>query len=125
IIGTSAALSLSGIPFYGPLGASRVGYIDNKYVLNPTIDDIKSSSLDLIIAGTQSAILMVEAEAKILSEEEILEAIFFGHQQQQVVINNIRALSNEARKLPWIIDYPEKNQSLEVKILELCKNDIS
>ncbi|MDE5285127.1 MAG: polyribonucleotide nucleotidyltransferase [Buchnera aphidicola] len=125
IIGTSAALSLSGIPFYGPLGASRIGYINNQYILNPTVDDIKSSSLDLIIAGTQNAILMVEAEAKILSEEKILGAIFFGHQQQQVVINNIRSLSNEASKLPWIITYPEKNQLLESKMLELCKEDIS
>jgi len=124
IIGASAALSLSGIPFYGPVGAARVGYINNQYILNPTSDDMKHSSLDLVISGTQNAVLMVEAEAKILNEEKVLEAIMFGHQQQQVVINNIRSLSNEASKLPWSISYPEINKALELKIIELAEKDI-
>ncbi|QCI22230.1 polyribonucleotide nucleotidyltransferase [Buchnera aphidicola] len=124
IIGASAALSLSGIPFYGPVGAARVGYIENQYILNPTSDDMKNSSLDLVISGTQNAVLMVEAEAKILNEEKILEAITFGHQQQQVVINNIRSLSNEASKLPWPAFYPETNKTLELKIIELAEKDI-
>ncbi|ANZ22578.1 polyribonucleotide nucleotidyltransferase [Buchnera aphidicola (Diuraphis noxia)] len=124
IIGASAALSLSGIPFYGPVGAARVGYINNQYMLNPTSDDMKNSSLDLVISGTQNAVLMVEAEAKILSEEKILEAIVFGHQQQQVVINNIRSLSNEASKLPWIISYPEINKQLESQVIKLAEKDI-
>ncbi|QCI23900.1 polyribonucleotide nucleotidyltransferase [Buchnera aphidicola (Macrosiphoniella sanborni)] len=125
IIGASAALSLSGIPFYGPVGAARVGYINNQYILNPIGDDIKNSSLDLVISGTQNAILMVEAESKILSEEQILGAIIFGHQQQQVVINNIRSLSNEASKLPWVIEYPEINKILESKIINLSQQDIA
>lgn len=125
IIGASAALSLSGIPFYGPVGAARVGLIDNQYILNPTTEDMKSSSLDLVISGTQNAVLMVEAESKILSEEKVLGAIIFGHQQQQVVINNIRSLSNEARKLPWAISYPEINTVLESKLITLVGKDIS
>ncbi|AYN24696.1 polyribonucleotide nucleotidyltransferase [Buchnera aphidicola] len=125
IIGASAALSLSGIPFYGPIGASRVGFINNQYVLNPTTDDMKSSVLDLVVSGTQNAVLMVEAESKVLSEDKILGAIMFGHQQQQVVINNIRSLSNEASKLPWIISYPEINTELEIKITKLAEKDIS
>ncbi|WAI03300.1 polyribonucleotide nucleotidyltransferase [Buchnera aphidicola] len=125
IIGASAALSLSGIPFYGPVGAARVGYINNQYLLNPTSDDMKNSSLDLVVSGTQNAVLMVEAESKILSEEKILEAIIFGHQQQQVVINNIRSLSNEASKLPWTTSYPDINKALELKIIELSEKEIS
>ncbi|QIQ41394.1 MAG: polyribonucleotide nucleotidyltransferase [Buchnera aphidicola (Aphis urticata)] len=125
IIGASAALSLSGIPFYGPVGAARVGLIDNQYILNPTTEDMKSSFLDLVVSGTQNAILMVEAESKILSEEKVLGAIMFGHQQQQVVINNIRSLSNEARKLPWTISYPEINTVLESKLTTLVEKDIS
>ncbi|CAL4323983.1 Polyribonucleotide nucleotidyltransferase [Buchnera aphidicola (Protaphis terricola)] len=125
IIGASAALSLSGIPFYGPIGASRVGLINNQYILNPTTDDMKSSVLDLVISGTQNAVLMVEAESKILSEEKMLGAIIFGHQQQQVVINNIRSLSNEASKLPWTISYSEINSLLESKVMKLVGKDIS
>lgn len=125
IIGASAALSLSGIPFYGPVGAARVGYINNQYVLNPISEDMKNSSLDLMISGTQNATLMVEAESKILSEEQILGAIVFGHQQQQVVINNIRSLSNEASKLPWIMSYPERNKILESKIIDISEKEIS
>ncbi|QFQ32543.1 polyribonucleotide nucleotidyltransferase [Buchnera aphidicola (Aphis fabae)] len=125
IIGASAALSLSGIPFYGPVGAARVGLINNQYILNPTTEEMKSSFLDLVISGTQNAVLMVEAESKILSEEKVLGAIIFGHQQQQVVINNIRSLSNEASKLPWAISYPEINATLESKLIKLIEKDIS
>lgn len=125
IIGASAALSLSGIPFYGPVGAARVGYINNQYILNPSSDDMKNSVLDLIVSGTQNAVLMVESESKILTEKQMLEAIVFGHQQQQVVINNIRSLSNEASKLPWTISYPDINKSLELKITELSEKDIN
>ncbi|AWH90422.1 polyribonucleotide nucleotidyltransferase [Buchnera aphidicola (Melanaphis sacchari)] len=125
IIGASAALSLSGIPFYGPIGAARVGLIGDQYVLNPSSEDMKSSFLDLVISGTQNAVLMVEAESKILSEEKILGAIMFGHQQQQVVINNIRSLSNEASKLPWVISYSEINSALESRISKLVYKDIN
>ncbi|CAL4323346.1 polyribonucleotide nucleotidyltransferase [Buchnera aphidicola] len=125
IIGASAALSLSGIPFYGPIGAARVGYINHQYVLNPTSDDMKLSSLDLVISGTHNAVLMVEAESNIMNEKQILNAIMFGHQQQKVVIDNIRSLSNEARKLPWVVSYPEINKGLEQKIVILSQSKIS
>ncbi|WMY97006.1 MAG: polyribonucleotide nucleotidyltransferase [Arsenophonus sp.] len=101
LIGASAALSLSGIPFNGPIGAARVGYINNKYVLNPTVDELKNSNLDLIVAGTNHAVLMVEAAANLLLEEKILDAIFFGYEQQKIVINNINKLVMEFGKEKW------------------------
>lgn len=98
MIGASAALSISGIPFNGPIGAARVGYIDDQYVLNPTVDELKSSRLDLVVAGTSSAVLMVESEADLLTEEQMLGAVVFGHEQQQIVIENINALAAETNK---------------------------
>lgn len=89
LIGTSAALSISGTPFKGPIGAARVGFRDGEFLLNPTIAEQKTSGLDLVVAGTKEAVLMVESEAKILTEEQMLEAVLFGHQAQQVVIDNI------------------------------------
>ncbi len=82
LIGASAALSLSGIPFNGPIGAARVGFINDQYVLNPTTDELKESRLDLVVAGTAGAVLMVESEADILSEDQMLGAVVFGHEQQ-------------------------------------------
>lgn len=102
MIGASAAMAVSGIPFDGPLGAARVGYIDGQYVLNPTLTQLKTSQLDLVVAGTQSAVLMVESEADILSEEVILEMIVYGHEQMQVVINTINELVEEAGKPEWV-----------------------
>lgn len=101
IIGTSAALSISGIPFRGPIGAARVGYLENKYILNPSTEEVKRSYLNLVIAGTKNAVLMVEAEAKLLSEEQMLEAIIYGHEHQQVVIKNINSLVEEVGKIEW------------------------
>ncbi|WP_343182884.1 polyribonucleotide nucleotidyltransferase [Buchnera aphidicola (Neophyllaphis podocarpi)] len=99
IIGASAALSLSGIPFNGPIGAARIGYINNDYILNPTVDEMKNSDLDLVISSKSDSILMVEAEANILTEEKIMQAILFGHKNQQIVINNINNLvENYERK---------------------------
>ncbi|QOI10751.1 polyribonucleotide nucleotidyltransferase [Blochmannia endosymbiont of Colobopsis nipponica] len=95
IIGVSTALSLSDIPFHGPIGAARVGYIDNQYVLNPTLDQLANSKLDLVVSGTEKAILMVESEANLLSEEEMLDGMLFGHEQQQIVIQNINAFVKE------------------------------
>lgn len=92
IIGASVALSLSDIPFLGPIGIARVGYINNQYILNPTVEELLSSKLDLVIAGTESNILMVESKSDLLSEKEILNAIIFGHTQQQIVIQNINKL---------------------------------
>ena len=95
MIGASAAMSISGLPFNGPIGAARVGYIDGNYVLNPTTEQMAESKLDLVVSGTESAVLMVESEARELSEEIMLGSVVFGHEQQQVVINAIRELAAE------------------------------
>ncbi|SUB81289.1 Polyribonucleotide nucleotidyltransferase [Pragia fontium] len=120
MIGTSAALSLSGIPFNGPIGAARVGFINDQYVLNPTMDELKESRLDLVVAGTQSAVLMVESEAELLSEEQMLGAVMFGHEQQQIVIDNINALVAEAGKPKWEWQSPEINQALYAQVESLA-----
>jgi polyribonucleotide nucleotidyltransferase len=101
MVGTSAALTLSGIPFLGPIGAARVGYIDGKYVLNPQLDEMPNTALDLVVAGTQEGVLMVESEAKELSEDVMLGAVMFGHQQFQPVIQAIIELAEAAAKEPW------------------------
>ena len=101
LIGASAALAISGIPFLGPLGAARVGYIDGEYVLNPTAMLIKQSQLDLVVAGTKNAVLMVESEAAQLSEEVMLGAVMFGHEKMQVVIDAINELVTETGKAKW------------------------
>src|SRR5689334_11347601 len=89
MIGASAALVLSGVPFKGPIGAARVGYANGKYLLNPGVTELKTSDLDLVVAGTAAAVLMVESEAKELSEDVMLGAVMFGHREQQAVINAI------------------------------------
>ena len=86
MIGTSAALAISGIPFSGPLGAARVGYFNGEYLLNPTVDQLAESDLNLVVAGTESAVLMVESEADVLSEDVMLGAVMFGHEQLQTVV---------------------------------------
>ena len=101
LVGASAALTLSGIPFLGPIAGARVGYIDGKYVLNPQLDELPQSQLDLLVAGTQEGVLMVESEAKELSEEIMLGAVMFGHQQFQPVIQAIIELAEAAAKEPW------------------------
>jgi polyribonucleotide nucleotidyltransferase len=101
MIGASAALTISGIPFLGPIGGARVGYIDGKFVLNPQLDQMTNSKLDLIVAGTQAGVLMVESEAHELSEETMLGAVMFGHQQFQPVIQMIIELAERAAKEPW------------------------
>ncbi len=112
IIGASAALSIAGVPFDGPLGASRVGYIDGQYVLNPTARQIESSQLDLVIAGTEAAVLMVESEAQELSEEIMLGAIAFGHEQAREVIKLIDSLVEEAGKPLWEWAAPAEDKEL-------------
>ncbi|MCQ8241519.1 polyribonucleotide nucleotidyltransferase [Rhizosaccharibacter radicis] len=113
MIGCSAALTLSGIPFFGPIAGARVGYIGGQYVLNPTLAEIKESQLDLVLAGTAEGVLMVESEASELSEEIMLGAVTFGHQAGQAVIDAIIALAEHAAKEPWTL--PE--QSDEEKAL--------
>lgn len=102
LIGTSAALEISGVPFNGPLGAARVGYVNEQYVLNPSSTVLaEQSALDLVVAGTQSAVLMVESEAKVLSEQQMLDAVMFGHEQSQAVIQAVKELGQEAGKEKW------------------------
>ena len=112
LIGASAAMSISGLPFSGPVGAARVGYVDGEYVLNPTTDQMAVSQLDLVVAGTEDAVLMVESEVKELSEEVMLGSVMFGHEQQQAVIKAIRELAAEVNTpaLEWTA--PEENTAL-------------
>ena len=123
LIASSAALTLSGIPFMGPIGAAKVAYINGAYVLNPTIDQIKESGLELIVAGTGDAVMMVESEAKELSEEIMLGAVTFGHQGFQPVIDAIINLAEHAAKEPW--DIEEKAPSeFEAKVRKIAEKDL-
>ncbi|MEE3730480.1 Polyribonucleotide nucleotidyltransferase [Mannheimia haemolytica] len=121
MIGASAALSLSGVPFNGPIGAARVGFINDQFVLNPTTSEQKISRLDLVVAGTDKAVLMVESEADILTEEQMLAAVVFGHEQQQVVIENIKEFVKEAGKPRWDWVAPEPNTDLINKVKALAE----
>jgi len=112
LLGASAALAIAGLPFAGPIGAARVGYIDGKYVLNPTRTQLLQSDLDLVVAGTESAVLMVESEADCLSEEVMLGAVVFGHEQMQAAIKVIKELAKEAGKPAWDWKPEEKNKGL-------------
>ncbi|MDV2115383.1 polyribonucleotide nucleotidyltransferase [Alcaligenes faecalis] len=112
MIGASAALAISGIPFNGPVGAARVGYVDGQYVLNPSATQLKSSALDLVVAGTEQAVLMVESEAKQLSEEVMLGGVVFAHEQMQAAINCIHELVEEAGKPEWDWQPATVNESL-------------
>ncbi|MBW3567518.1 MAG: polyribonucleotide nucleotidyltransferase [Proteobacteria bacterium] len=112
LIGASAALTLSGIPFRGPVGAARVGFKDGNYLLNPSQTETRESDLDLVVAGTEKAVLMVESEAKYLSEDIMLGAVLFGHEQMQVAINAIKELAAEAGKPAWDWQPEAEDQSL-------------
>ncbi|HTD89328.1 MAG TPA: polyribonucleotide nucleotidyltransferase, partial [Burkholderiales bacterium] len=101
MIGASAALAISGVPFQGPIAAARVGFMNGGYVLNPTASELKTSQLDLVVAGTQQAVLMVESEAQVLSEDIMLGAVMYGHEQMQAVINMIHEMVEEAGKPLW------------------------
>ena len=116
MIGASAALTLSGAPFNGPIGAARVGYQNGQYLLNPSPEQLKESDLDLVVAGTEKAVLMVESEAKLLPEEVMLGAVVYGHEQQQVVINAIREFAKEAGVEPWDWQPPEVNAQLHADV---------
>ena len=112
MIGASAAMSLSGLPFSGPIGGARVGWINEQYVLNPTASQLKTSSLDLVVAGTRDAVLMVESEANQLSEEVMLGGVVYGHEQMQIVIDTIDELVREAGKPEWDWQAPARNEPL-------------
>src|SRR5690349_7648127 len=123
MVASSAALTLSGAPFMGPIGAARVGFINNEYVLNPQLDEMQESQLDLVVAGTQDAVLMVESEAKELSEEIMLGAVMFGHRHFQPVIDAIIKLAEKAAKEPRDLVVPD-HKALEQEILGLAEKDL-
>ncbi len=120
IIGASAALSISGIPFSGPVGAARVGYIDGKYVINPSATALKTSKLNLVVAGTERAVLMVESEADQLSEDIMLGAVVYGHEQMQAVIGAIDELVRDAGKPAWDWTPPAKNEALTARLAAIA-----
>ena len=124
IIGASAALAISGIPFYGPVGASRVGYIDGKYIVNPTKTQLEKSKLDLVVAGSDAAVLMVESEAKELPEKVMLDAVLEGHKAMQPVIEMINEFAKEAAKDPWDWVAPETNKDLVKQIEKIASKEL-
>ncbi len=125
MLGTSAALSISGIPFSGPIGAAKVGYSNGDYLLNPTRTELEDSSLELSVAGTEAAVLMVESRAKELPENVMLGAVMFGHQEMQVAIKAINELTAEAGKEKWVWEAPEENVSLADQIKSKAGEQIS
>jgi polyribonucleotide nucleotidyltransferase len=122
LIGASAAVALSGVPFSGPIGAARVGYRDGEYLLNPTASDLAESDLDLVVAGTENAVIMVESEAKELSEEVMLGAVMFGHEQMQAAIQAIRELAAEAGKPAWDWTAPAGNEGVEQQVSDVARD---
>ncbi len=125
MIGASAALSLSGVPFRGPIGAARVAYVDGQYVLNPVASELKTSALDLVVAGTENAVLMVESEAKELPEEVMLGAVMYGHERMQAVIGAIRELVKEVGVEPWAWEPPAQDAALIDSVLKAGRQDIA
>src|SRR6516165_419157 len=123
MVAASAALTLSGVPFMGPVGAARVGFINNEYVLNPQIDEMTESNLDLVVAGTQDAVLMVESEAKELPEEVMLGAVMFGHRHFQPVIEAIIRLAEKAAKEPRDLVLAD-NAALEREMLGIVEGEL-
>ena len=125
LVGTSAALTLSGIPFMGPVGGARVGYVDNQFVLNPTPEQLENSQLDMIVAGTNAAVLMVESEANQLSEETMLGAVMFAHSEFQPVIQAIIELAQECAKEPWVVpEPPAEKEALRVRLKDAAEDSL-
>jgi polyribonucleotide nucleotidyltransferase len=125
LLGASAALMLSGVPFNGPIGAARVGYIDGQYVLNPTLSELKGSDLNLVVAGTEDAVLMVESEANVLPEDVMLGAVVYGHEQMKAAIDAINDLADEAGKDAWDWSAPEPQTALIERMNALCADDLA
>ena len=125
MVAASAALTLSGLPFLGPIGAARVGVINGEFVLNPMVDEMKDSVLDLVVAGTLDAVMMVESEAKELPEKQMLEAVMFGHRGFQPVIDAIIKLAEKAAKDPWEIDLTDNTADMKAKLKKLIGSDLS
>jgi len=124
MLAVSAALTLSGIPFNGPIGACRVGYINGEYVVNPTTTQLKESQLNLVVAGTEQGVMMVESEALELSEDTMLEAVAFGHQQMQAAIQAIHELAEMAGKPSWEWQAPARDEALIGRVAELAETDM-
>src|SRR5471032_1384619 len=123
MVAASAALTLSGAPFMGPIGGARVAFVNNEYVLNPTIDEMKESQLDLVVAGTTDAVLMVESEAKELSEEIMLGAVMFGHRHFRPVIDAVIQIAEKAAKEPRDFKMPD-NSAIEKEMLGIVEKDL-
>ncbi|MDP5290835.1 polyribonucleotide nucleotidyltransferase [Oceanimonas sp. CHS3-5] len=124
MLGTSAALAISGMPFAGPIGAARVGYMNGEYVLNPSISELKDSELDLVVAGTAGAVLMVESEASVLPEDVMLGAVMYGHEQLQTAITAINELAAEVGTQPWDWQPKAENEALKAQVAELASAEL-
>lgn len=125
LIGASASLAISGMPFAGPIGAVRVGYVDGDYVLNPGLAAMESSALDLVVAGTEDAVLMVESQADSLSEDVMLGAVMYGHEQMQTAISAIKELASEVGKPAWDWQAPEANEALEAAVQQAASDSLT
>ncbi len=124
LLAASAAMAISGVPFAGPVGAARVGYIDGQYVLNPTFAQLENSRMDLVVAGTEAAVLMVESEAQQLPEDIMLGAVVYGHEQMQTAIDAIYELVRDGGKPEWNWTAPAKNEPLIAKVTEVAQADV-
>src|SRR6266540_1387640 len=124
MVAASAALTLSGVPFMGPIGAARVGFIEGKYVLNPMIDEMSESSLDLVVAGTGDAVLMVESEAKELAEDVMLGAVMYGQKHFQPVLDAIVKLAERAAKEPWELKTKDDTTEIVARVRELGESGL-
>ena len=124
LVGASAALAVSGLPFAGPVGAVRVGHVQGEFVLNPTFQQTAKSDLDLVVAGTKNAVLMVESEAKVLPESVMLDAVMFGHARMQAAIEAIEALAEEAGKPKWEWEAPPTDEALVEAVRETAQANI-
>jgi len=125
MLGASAALAVSGMPFRGPIAGARVGFIDGEYVLNPTAPQLERSRLDLVVAGTRAAVLMVESQADLLSEEEMLGAVLFGHERMQVAIDAIEGLAREVNPPDWGWAPPAADEGLQTRVEERCGDELA
>ena len=125
MIGASAALSISGVPFDGPMGAARVGFIDGEYVLNPSFEELNDSYLDMVVAGTDEAVLMVESEAKELNEDLMLGAVLFGHQEMKAVINACNKLKDMVGNEPWVVEEDENTAKYYSDVESKYKDEIT
>ncbi|HID82332.1 MAG TPA: polyribonucleotide nucleotidyltransferase [Thiotrichales bacterium] len=125
MLGASAALAISGMPFAGPIAGVRVGYKDGNYLLNPTISELETSDLDLVVAGTEHAVLMVESEANLLSEEVMLGAVIYGHEQLQTAIKAIQEFAADIKKPAWDWEAPAENTALMDTVKSACEEDLA